>query len=474
LQNAIIVVLFVSTALILLGSLNQEAFAVNKSWDGGAGSNSWSDGDNWDPDGVPASGDDITIGGTADVDLDKNHDINSMGSLTIANGARLTIIVNNQLRNNGQLTNNGDLIVDGKLINQNTLDNTNTGTIDALGTNPKSEPDKGFVGNEGIFTNDGKVKNEDNLFENKKTLINQKVMEFKGISIFKNKDKGTISNKAGAKITFDALDWENTGESTINNSGTLTITGITSKLTNKLLSTINNNDGGVISITDQNALLENNSKLNNNGGAKIELMDGILDNLVSGIIKNEGSGGKKANIIVGKDAVFANDGGKIDNNNQGFIEIKADAELVVASGSFNNNPGSELIIRKGAVQNGKINLLGGIFINMSKNSIINFGIINIQAPFENFGTIQNHEIIDNGGFLQNFDTINNICEGKILGSPPDPLGIINQLPCPQVGGVLIPIDTTALLLAGAQMNAAWMIPVIVSAIGFAIVILRKL
>jgi len=42
-----------------------------------------------------------------------------------------------------------------------------------------------------------------------------------------------------------------------------------------------------------------------------------------------------------------------------------------------------------------------------------------------------------------------------------------------VGGEIIPLDTTALLLAGAQMNAAWMIPVIVSGIGFAIVIARK-
>jgi len=45
---------------------------------------------------------------------------------------------------------------------------------------------------------------------------------------------------------------------------------------------------------------------------------------------------------------------------------------------------------------------------------------------------------------------------------------------PPVGGTILPLDTTALLLAGAQMNAAWLIPVIVSGIGFAIVILRKL
>ena len=45
--------------------------------------------------------------------------------------------------------------------------------------------------------------------------------------------------------------------------------------------------------------------------------------------------------------------------------------------------------------------------------------------------------------------------------------------CPDVGGVFEGVDTTALLVAGAQMNAAWMIPAIVSAIGIAIVIARK-
>ncbi len=42
-----------------------------------------------------------------------------------------------------------------------------------------------------------------------------------------------------------------------------------------------------------------------------------------------------------------------------------------------------------------------------------------------------------------------------------------------VGGELIPLDTTSLLVGGAQMNAAWMIPVIISAIGIGIVIARK-
>jgi len=45
--------------------------------------------------------------------------------------------------------------------------------------------------------------------------------------------------------------------------------------------------------------------------------------------------------------------------------------------------------------------------------------------------------------------------------------------CPAVGGNMIQIETTSVLAAGAQYTAAWMIPVIVSGIGFAIVIARK-
>ncbi len=42
-----------------------------------------------------------------------------------------------------------------------------------------------------------------------------------------------------------------------------------------------------------------------------------------------------------------------------------------------------------------------------------------------------------------------------------------------IGGDIVPLDTTMVLVAGAQYTAAWMIPVIVSGIGFAIVIARK-
>jgi len=53
------------------------------------------------------------------------------------------------------------------------------------------------------------------------------------------------------------------------------------------------------------------------------------------------------------------------------------------------------------------------------------------------------------------------------------LQILFQTSCVVVGGEFIGIETTSVLAAGAQYTAAWMIPVIVSAIGIAIVIARK-
>ncbi len=42
-----------------------------------------------------------------------------------------------------------------------------------------------------------------------------------------------------------------------------------------------------------------------------------------------------------------------------------------------------------------------------------------------------------------------------------------------IGGSIIPIQNNALLLAGAKLTAAWMIPVIVAGIGFGLVLVRK-
>ena len=51
--------------------------------------------------------------------------------------------------------------------------------------------------------------------------------------------------------------------------------------------------------------------------------------------------------------------------------------------------------------------------------------------------------------------------------------LCNDFQTVAVGGELIPLDTSALLLAGSQMNAAWMIPVVLSVLGIGIFVVSK-
>jgi len=67
-------------------------------------------------------------------------------------------------------------------------------------------------------------------------------------------------------------------------------------------------------------------------------------------------------------------------------------------------------------------------------------------------------------------TIDELCKGGICT-----MGTINTIPAciDTVGGEIIPIESTSLILAGTQSTFSWMIPITVSAIGVAIVIARK-
>ncbi len=78
------------------------------------------------------------------------------------------------------------------------------------------------------------------------------------------------------------------------------------------------------------------------------------------------------------------------------------------------------------------------------------------------------EILD--PYLEHTSLSKIIVRNTVMESMPANMFIV---PFNAVGGEGIPIDKIALLLAGTQMTAAWMIPVIVAGIGIAIVIARK-
>lgn len=63
--------------------------------------------------------------------------------------------------------------------------------------------------------------------------------------------------------------------------------------------------------------------------------------------------------------------------------------------------------------------------------------------------------------------------GSHTADGPYHLSVILDIPNP-VGGTIIPMDATSLLLAGSQMTVSWLIPVIVSAVGIGLVLARKI
>jgi len=74
-----------------------------------------------------------------------------------------------------------------------------------------------------------------------------------------------------------------------------------------------------------------------------------------------------------------------------------------------------------------------------------------------------------GGFFPGVDPIT---KDKVPTIEEAALARHTVIPCMRmaVGGDIVPLDTTMVLVAGAQYTAAWMIPVIVSGIGFGLLI----
>jgi len=102
------------------------------------------------------------------------------------------------------------------------------------------------------------------------------------------------------------------------------------------------------------------------------------------------------------------------------------------------------------------NIIDGKIVGITSQAGTNVPVVNLSSG--------DHEIhIEIGAF-----TINSPAE---IEQAHFKLNVKHELNV--VGGELIPLDSTMILVAGAQYNAAWMIPVIVSAIGIAIVIARK-
>ncbi len=147
------------------------------------------------------------------------------------------------------------------------------------------------------------------------------------------------------------------------------------------------------------------------------------------------------------------------------VENCGDTEVAIFTnpGIFNNNCGGSLTI----MQTSSSSLGGDIGPSGSNQGFFNnYGTFELGPEFPSLGPFDNSGIFNDGGSL-----INVIESGP--GDNFDGNAIQPAANMCAVGGEFIGIDSVSILVAGAQYTAAWMIPVLVSGIGIAIVIARK-
>jgi len=159
--------------------------------------------------------------------------------------------------------------------------------------------------------------------------------------------------------------------------------------------------------------------------------------------------------------------------------LSLDGGLLVNTGVVNaigGGPGGlgTIVLEASGINDcgGVINLIGGTDTFTGSMQLEN------QANFENRGAFTS----SNTDTPSDIGVIRVVGSATLINSGTIPQGIVfvqggnfldNQpSPCIPVGGELIPIESTSLILAGAQ-TFSWMIPVILSGIGIGLFVFRK-
>ena len=85
----------------------------------------------------------------------------------------------------------------------------------------------------------------------------------------------------------------------------------------------------------------------------------------------------------------------------------------------------------------------------------------------------NNNVVGAPCFISSSGTFDNWVQCDVNGDGDDILFHLTGHSPNLIGGTLIPIDSTFLLLAGTQMTASWLIPVLVAGAGIVLVLVRK-
>ena len=357
-------------------------FGQTKTWDGGGSSNSFADGANWNPDGVPGPADDLVIPFGNDVELlsgtytIRNFDLSGYNStFTVHEGAQLNIASSTAIG----LDASGSL---SRVINRGTINISNTGNYGLLVY--------------GVFENDTSgvlnITNTNNfgiITGTADTIYNHGQIHINSTSQHGIYNTGTVNNLSTGTITItNAGDYgfRNGPSDYLNNYGAITIDDcVDFSLENS--GTLTNHPGGIITILNGHEIgLNNRSRLYNLEGGTITIED-AGDGYSEYGINNDNS-----------DSLF----------NSGVIHI--------------SHPADEGIYNKGYIIN---EVTGSITIDTTGKNHPGTGIETTSGnTFINAGAITITGADEHG--IMNAGTFSNLVSGEITINWPGSAGVLNS------------------------------------------------
>ena len=298
-----------------------------------------------------------------------------------------------------------------------------------------------------------------------------------------------VSFDRGMRGIFGGLPGGNiiTGNTISGNSAGIDFnSGVNNSIIGNTVSGNASNEGISLNGGENNSIIGNTVTDNSSGGITINSSDGnsITGNTVSGST-NTGI----AIISSNNNDVSNND---LSNNVGTGIRLNTSSNNNISGNSISNsnNDGISLFLsNSNSISDNTVSGSGNgirLFSPSDNNQIFNNNFIdNIsQASDSGSGNVFNLSAPTGGNYWNNFDEPVEGCnDANSDGFCDDPFvfsGGQDNLPWTTqngwvllVGGEIIPIEITAVLLAGVQTNLAWIIPAIIIASGIGILLVRR-
>ena len=475
-----------------------------KTWIGGSGN--WGVAGNWEPSGIPDGTEKICIDGNFAVDsiVTLNFDFTlTTGSLEIGFNDKLIITNGDTLTNNSGETirNSGSIENFGTISNTGTFINEITGEI----------VNKGLIVNSGTITNEGMpgvqsatIKNEGIINNNPGGTINNKSPGHSVRNLAGIQNEGTINN-SGIIINSGGVVFQNRIDipSGIDNSGTIinsnlfTTSGtfLNSGSIDNSVGTINTDLGGTIA---NSGTIDNTSGNINNAGIFQNDCTGIVQGFQISVTENRFTGTLVE--LICRQSGEINDFG-LGGNTLGLVAerdyIVKIEKLFVGPYQIRITAFPDPMLGPNQVPT-QITECGGARITFGQTggieefycSTVTMQVIQGTVEVEFFTSGDPITTILNAGQAVTYDeqtilitadpnnTEDIIIEinGKQITIRPGE-NILLEIDGPPiddgvVGGEIIPIETTSLLLASAQ-SFSWMIPVVLSVLGIGLILVRR-